>query len=78
MWDLMAAGNSHAPETLKEGVEQLGLKGEVKYMEHQQDGWKCGYYSMWYLSQALRAPDTLNMADLQLPNMGSDFTTRVQ
>ena len=47
-------------------------------MRHQDDGWRCGYYSLWYLWQAIRPGDTVDMADLQLPGMGSEFTTRVQ
>ena len=30
MWDSMGADQSSAPETLKRGVERLGLKGVVK------------------------------------------------
>ena len=61
-----------AQRHLKKGVEEWGLKGVVKCVEHQDGGCRCGYYSLWYLWQAIHAGDTVHMAGLQFPDVESE------
>ena len=56
----------------------MGLKAVVKYVGHQTDGWKCGYYATWYLQHATKAGEKADMAALQLPDMDPGFTARFQ
>ena len=42
-------------------------------MGHQKDGWRCGYYALWYLQEALK-----NGENVDPQQMADEFTARVQ
>ena len=78
IWDSFAEGEagSNGSDPLRAELEALDLRVVTKWLGHQNDGWRCGYFAMWYQSQAVATDWELGA--LQMKDMPLSFVRDVQ
>ena len=76
IWDSFAEGTDNGSDLLQAQLEAMDLVVVTKWLGHQKDGWRCGYFAMWYQKQAVATE--WELGGLEMKDMPDSFVKDVQ
>lgn len=78
IWDSFGEdkANGNGSDALQAELEALDLIVVTKWLGHQDDGWRCGYFAMWYQKQAVETD--WELGGLEMKDMPDSFVKEVQ
>ena len=78
IWDSFGENKAYGngSDALQVELEALDLIVVTKWLGHQDDGWRCGYFALWYQKQAVESD--WELGGLEMKDMPDSFVKEVR